>query len=115
MVTINGKQYRVLAKYSAIKMFCDRKGIDFFEFPELLAKYNFGEDFKPTTEFLDDMSLMMLCFLQRGAEAAGEICDLTVNDMVDWLLEGNLAQAYDLIIQSQGQSKNVEATGKEQS
>lgn len=114
-VTINEKEYPVIAKYSAIKMFCDKKGIDFFEFPELLIKYNVGgKDFKPTTQFIDDMSLMMLCFLERGAEASGVKCDLSLNDILDWFLEGNVLQVYELIMASQGVSKKVEATEKDQ-
>ena len=113
-VKINDKDYPVVAKYSSIKMFCDRKGIDFFEFPELLMKYKVGEkDFKPTTQFIDDMSLMMLCFLERGAEVTGTVCDLSLNDILDWFLEGNVLKVYELIMESQGQSKNVEATVKE--
>jgi hypothetical protein len=112
-VTINDKEYPVLARYSAVKMFCDRKGIDFFEFPELLMKYGVEKkNFKPTTQFIDDMSLIMLCFLERGAERTGTVCDLTLNDILDWFLEGNVMKVYELIIEAQGQSKNVEATGE---
>lgn len=114
-VTINDKEYPVLAKYSAIKMFCDRKGIDFFEFPELLIKYGVDKkDFKPTTPFIEDMSLIMLCFLERGAETKGTTCDLNLNDILDWFLEGNVLKVYELIIEAQGKSKNVEATEKAQ-
>jgi hypothetical protein len=113
MVRINDKDYPVLAKYSAIKMFCDKKDIDFFEFPELLISYGIDKkNFKPTTKFIDDMSLLMLCFLQRGAEASNTVCDLTVNDIIDWFLEGNFVKVYELIAEAQGQSKNVIATGK---
>jgi hypothetical protein len=112
--TINNKEYQVLARYSAIKMFCDKKGIDFFEFPDLLMSYGIEKkDFKPTTKFVDDMSLIMLCFLERGAEASNTVCDLTLNDILDWFLDGNVLKVYDLIIEAQGQSKNVIATEKE--
>jgi len=113
MVTINGKEYPVLARYSSIKMFCDRKGIDFFEFPELLIGYGIDKkNFQPTTKFIDDMSLLMLCFIERGCEANGAVCDLKTNDVIDWFLDGNIAIVYELITESQGQSKNVKATAK---
>ena len=111
MVTINSKEYPTLARYSAIKMFCDKKGLDFFEFPNLLMDYGIGkEDFKPTSQFIDDMSLLMWCFLQRGAEVNHQILDLSVNDILDWFMDGNVAVVYDLITESQGISKNVSAT-----
>lgn len=112
-VRINDKDYPVLARYSAIKIFCDKKGIDFFEFPELLASYGLDKkSFKPSSEFADDMVLMMWSFLERGAEASNQVLDLKLNDILDWFLEGNVAVVYDLIIEAQGQSKNVKATGE---
>jgi len=111
IVKINGKDLPVLARYSAIKMFCEKKGIDFFEFPELLMSYGIDKpDFRPNTKFIDDMALLMFAFLERGAEASGEVLDLKVNDVIDWFLDGNLNVIFELITESQGQSKNVKAT-----
>jgi hypothetical protein len=107
-VKINGKDYPVLARYSAIKMFCDKKGIDLFEWPELLDKWGVGkEDFKPTTQFVDDMALLMMCFLERGAENAGTVCDLKLNDIIDWFMEGNMVKVYESILEAQGVKKNM--------
>lgn len=109
VLNINGSEYPVLARYSAIKMFCDRKGIDFFDFPELLIKYGIGKkDFKPTSEFIDDMTLLTLCFLERGSEAAGTVLTLTKNDILDWFMEGNVIAIYDLIAEAQGPIKAKE-------
>jgi hypothetical protein len=112
-ITINNKPYPVLARYSAIKLFCDRKGIDFFAFPDLLMSYGIGsEDFKPTSQYLDDMVLIMWCFLQRGAESSGVECTLTQADILDWIQDNSMATIYELIAESQGPSKNVKATEK---
>jgi hypothetical protein len=112
-ITINNKPYPVLARYSAVKLFCDKKGIDFFEFPNLLMSYGIGdENFKPTSQYLDDMALIMLCFLLRGAEANGTECNLTISDIIDWIQDNSMAKIYELIAESQGPSKNVKATEK---
>jgi len=110
LVTINEKQYPALARYSSIKMFCDRKGIDFFEFHDLLLGHGIDKkNFQPTTKFIDDMSLLMLCFIERGCEASGTVFDLKTNDVIDWFLDGNITIVYELITEAQGQSKNVKA------
>jgi hypothetical protein len=106
-LNINDADYPVLPRYSAIKMFCDKKGIDFFEFPELLIGYGIGKkDFKPTSKFIDDMTLLTFCFLERGAEAANTKLTLSENDILDWFMDGHIVEVYDLIIEAQGQSKN---------
>jgi hypothetical protein len=116
MVTINEKEYPVLAKYSAIKLFCDKRGLDFFEFPDLLMNYGIGKkDFKPTSALIDDMALLMWCFLQRGSEVNKTTLDLSVSDVLDWFMEGNVAVVYELITEAQGASKNVKATEENQS
>jgi hypothetical protein len=110
MLKIGDNEYPVLARYSAIKMFCDKRGIDFFEFPELLISYGVGKkDFKPTSKFIDDMVLLTFCFLERGAESANTKLELSENDILDWFMDGHIVEVYDLIIEAQGQSKNLDS------
>lgn len=109
-VNINDKDYPVLARYSSIKRFCDKKGIDLFEFHNHFIGYGIDKkDFKASTSFIDDMALLMICFLERGAEANHQDLDLTQDDILDWFMDGNSGVVYELMTEATGKLKNREA------
>lgn len=103
-VKIFDQEYPVLARYSAIKRFCDRKGMEYFEFAEYLA--SLGKEAQEQgikNRFINDLVLLMYFFVERGLEAEGENMTLKEDDIFDWiLLPGNLKIVSDLVMEAQG-------------
>lgn len=102
---IDGKEYPIKIGFGAIRLFCERKGIEFYEFFDRVAKYNFENI---NNEVIDDLAEFVLCFIARAGE-----CPLSKYDVIDWMLgESNADTILKLLTQSIGQSKNLEAPQK---
>lgn len=102
MLTINGKSYPVKTGFGSIYLFCEQKGLEFGEFLDRIAKYDFKNI---ENEMLDDLATLVLCFIKRGGEAG----DLSKYDIIDWIGEGNADDVFGLLTESMGKSKNLEA------
>ena len=79
---INKKKYLASPGYSPIKLFASKKNLEFHEVFEYLG----GLDFEKTTnQLLDDFSLLLWCFIERGCEIEKVENDLTLNDCIDYI------------------------------
>ena len=78
-LTINGKEYAVKFSYSVILDFCEKQGIEIYEFKG---------DFKiQTNAGIKQLSTFVRLAMLRGAEITGSECAITVNDVVDAIFE----------------------------
>jgi hypothetical protein len=96
-LTINGQEYAVKFSYSVILDFCEKQGIELYEYGEQMAKINFD---KPTAQSAKLTALLIHCAILRGCEINHITCDLSVNDIIDSIFteEGLLANAVQAIV-----------------
>lgn len=112
-IKINGTDYPTLARYSAIRLFCQKAGIDFFEFDSRILSHKVGtKEFKPSSEFLDDMTLLLYCFIEKGLEAQNQPMTLTIDDVFDFLVQdmGQVKLVIELVTEIWGQTKEQKKT-----
>lgn len=79
---INEKKYFASSGYSPIKLFASKKSLEFHEVFEYLGSLDFE---KTTNKLLDDFSLLLWCFIERGCEIEKVENDLVLNDCIDYI------------------------------
>jgi hypothetical protein len=77
---INEKDYAVKFDYSVILDFCERKGIELYQYSELMAGINFA---KITNEAVRTLSLLIWCSIKSAFDDDGEDLTLTTKDIVN--------------------------------
>ena len=77
-ISTNGTSYPIKTGYSAVRLFCIKRGIEFYQFNERFAALDFE---KLTVENIDDFAYMVLAFVDRGCELDGMENKLSVNDV----------------------------------
>ena len=77
---INGQEYDVKFSYSVILAFCERQGIELYEYSEQMAKVNFD---RMTNAGVKIIGTLIHCAIERGCETSGVPCTLSVNDIID--------------------------------
>ena len=99
-IKIDGTEYPVLPRYSSLRRFCGKKGIELNQFPEYLVELFKGG---VTNQFIDDITLLAYNFIERGLEQQGEAITLSMDDVLDWvMLPGNVNIVVELVNEAQG-------------
>ena len=96
-LTINGQEYAVKFTYSVILDFCEKQGIELWEYSSHISKIDFD---KPTIQGSKITAMLIHCAILRGCEVNNIECDLSINDIIDAIFTevGLLANAVQAII-----------------
>ena len=97
-ITINNQKYPVKFGYNAVKQFCQwhEPSLEYHEFYSYLGDLDFT---KVTFKLIEDFAYLLLCIIENGCRIENQECELTLEDITEWLndQQGALDKVIDII------------------
>ena len=108
-IKILGKDYPAQPGWAAIKNYCKLRNpqLEFYEVPANIQAFAQGFD-NTTVQMLEDMGLLIWCFIDRAQKKNNVENNLSVDDVIDWLgKEKKLDTMVKLLFESFGMDYNT--------
>jgi hypothetical protein len=83
---INEKEHSVDFRLNALRLYCREKNIEFHEFEDYFRSLAIPKH-KLTLNDIESLALLALCGFRNGALSEHLICDLTLDDVINWFSE----------------------------